>query len=207
MQTHISKRATRGAKRLDDSTMRAWVAKMQSMTATLGIVRLFPGESSHFEIDVDPDTGNHTIYVDCEIVPSGEHVLCKLGFGQDQVYKIPRVNQEVAILIPSDPNSMIKDPLDSGPIIVGLLDSDAPAELDGDDVVVITAPRVIMLSNTIQLGSTAVKLAKESDLQALESAFNTHTHAYAPGTGSPTPTTTPSSTVTPSSGTSKVTGE
>lgn len=173
MRTHKSRRAVRSSKQLDESAMRAWLAKMQPSTTALGVVRQFPGEASHFDIDIDPDTGKQTIYVDVEIVPSSERVFCKLGWGQDQVYKIPRVNQEVAVLIPSSSNSLIKDGLDFDPIIVGILDQDVPAELDGDDVIVITAPRVIMTGQSlIQLAGTD-SLAKHSELVALRDYIQT----------------------------------
>lgn len=122
----------------------------QELVTALGIVRKFPGEASHFEVSTE--YGANEILVDVEIQPTGTRCLCRLGFGNDGVYKIPRVNQEVAVLLPFDPQSLIKDPFDFEPIIVGVLDLNAPTELDGDDIVVISTSRVHIVSDNIKLG-------------------------------------------------------
>lgn len=123
----------------------------QQLTTSLGVVRLFPGETSHFEVETE--NGTNEIMVDVELIPSGEKVLCRLGFGSDGVYKIPRVNQEVAVLVPYSPSSLIKDALDYEAIIVGVLDTNSPEQLDGDDIVVIAATRVHIVSSDIKLGT------------------------------------------------------
>ncbi len=149
------RRGVRGAKRPDNNQMRAWMAS-QELTTSLGVVRKFPGETSHFEIDTD--NGTNEILVDVELMPSGTRVLCRLGFGNDGVYKIPRVDSEVAVLIPYDSSSIIKDSLDFGAIIVGVLDNSAPSQLDDDDIVVLQATRVHLVSSDIKLGTSPATL-------------------------------------------------
>lgn len=151
MRSSVSKRGVRGGKRLDVNQLKALIANTPLVTS-LGVVRQFPGESSHFEISTE--NGTNEILVDVELIPSQTRVQCRLGFGNDGVYRIPRVNSEVAVLIPYDPQSLIKDSLDFEPIIVGVLDTNAPAQLDGDDVVVVEAARVRILSGDIELGDS-----------------------------------------------------
>jgi hypothetical protein len=138
------------SKSVDAQILRAMIGS-QEVTTALGVVRKFPGETSHFFVDTD--NGANEIMVDVELIPSGSRVACRLGFGNDGVYKIPRVDQEVAVLLPFDSSSLIKDPLDFDPIIVGVLDNDAPGELDGDDIVVLKADRVHVISGDIKLGA------------------------------------------------------
>lgn len=151
MRSNVSKRGVRGGKRLEVNQLRDLIARTPMMTA-LGVVRLFPGESSHFEINTE--NGENEILVDVELIPGGERVLCRLGFGNDGVYRIPRVDSEVAVLIPYSPQSLIKDSLDFEPIIVGVLDTSAPSALNGDDVVVLEATKVRILSGDIELGES-----------------------------------------------------
>lgn len=127
------------------------LARAQLVTS-LGVVRKFPGEESHYEISAE--NGEREILVDVELIPSGERVACRLGFGSDGVYRIPRENQEVAVLIPYDPQSLIKDSLDFGAIIVGVLDNDVPSALDSDDVVVIKTGTVKVIADSIDLGDS-----------------------------------------------------
>lgn len=167
---------------MDTQLLRSMIGGQQ-MTTSLGVVRKFPGETSHFDIDTENGTGE--ILVDVELIPSGERVLCRLGFGSDGVYKIPSVNAEVAVLVPYAPSSLIKDSLDYGAIIVGVLDNNAPSQLNGDDIVVIKATRVHLVSDDIKLGDTASDpIVRKSDLDAVITTVNTHTHvvAAAPGT-------------------------
>lgn len=138
-------------RRMDRGVMKAALAA-RTLTSALGVVRKFPGETSHFEID--DENGTREILVDVELMPSRERVLCRLGFGNDGVYRIPRVDQEVAVLINNDPQSMVADPLDDHPIIVGVLDNEAPDELDDDDIVVVKATRVHIVSGDIKLGTS-----------------------------------------------------
>lgn len=151
MRSSVGKRGIRGGKRLDVNQLRELIAKTPMLTS-LGVVRQFPGESSHFEINTE--NGSNEILVDVELIPSQTRVQCRLGFGNDGVYRIPRVNSEVAVLVPYDPQSLIKDSLDFEPIIVGVLDTDAPSALDDDDIVVVQATRVRVLSGDIELGDS-----------------------------------------------------
>lgn len=131
--------------------MREWLASAQLVTS-LGVVRKFPGEESHYEINTE--NGEREILVDVELIPSGTRVQCRLGFGNDGVYRIPRENQEVAVLVPYDPTTLIKDSLDFGPIIVGVLDNEAPSQLDSDDIVVIKTGTVKVIADAIELGDS-----------------------------------------------------
>lgn len=137
---------------MDVNQMRAVLSSAQLVTA-LGVVRKFDGEDSHYEINTE--NGDREILVDVELIPGGERVQCRLGFGNDGVYTIPRVNSEVAVMLPYDPKSLIKDPMDFGPIIVGVLDNDAPSAL-GDDVVIIKRGTVKIFATSIELGEGIV---------------------------------------------------
>jgi hypothetical protein len=164
-------RQRRAAKQPDMALIRRAFADNRLRTA-LGVVRKFPGESSHFEIDTE---NGRDVLIDVELQPNKERVLCRLGFGQDGVYRIPQVGREVAVIIPSDPSSLIADDLDNDPIIVAVLDTDVPAELDSDDIVVISAARVHVISDNTKIGpaaATAPALASESaDLKARIAAW------------------------------------
>jgi len=121
--------------------------------------------------------------MEVELVPSGTRVTCRLGFGNDGVYRIPRVNSEVAVLLPYDPSSMIKDPFDFDPIIVGVLNTEAPAQLTDDT-------RIILDATEIDAGGTAM-LALKQDVADLKSAISTALNALAAGTpGNPVLNTT-----------------
>lgn len=151
----------KGAKSFDAQALRAVVTRMIPMTTALGVVRKFPGEDSHFEIQIDDD-GKREIMVDVELMPRSEKLFCRLGFGQDQIYKIPRVGQEVAVLIPFTRDSLVKDELDSDGFIVAILDTDVPADLDGDDIIVINSPRVKVIADTVIIESADIRLGGEN---------------------------------------------
>lgn len=148
----MRQRGSKGGRSLDLQALRALVQKMVPMTTALGVVRKFPGESSHYEIVIDSETGNREVMVDVELIPNSEKVFCRLGFGQEGVYRIPRVDQEVAVMIPGSRNSLIADELDFDPIIVAILDTDVPSELDDDTTVVVLADKVVIKSDDIRLG-------------------------------------------------------
>jgi hypothetical protein len=150
VKSTVTKRGVRGAKRADTNQLKDWLSNQQLVTS-LGVVRKFSGESSHYEISVE--NGEREILVDVELIPSGTRVQCRLGFGNDGVYRIPRENAEVAVLIPYDPQSLIKDSLDFEPIIVGVLDTEAPSALTGDDIVVISAPKTTVISDNVTIES------------------------------------------------------
>ncbi|HEY6018425.1 MAG TPA: hypothetical protein VIY48_00540 [Candidatus Paceibacterota bacterium] len=151
MRSTVSKRGVRGGKRVDTAQLKDWLSKGEIVTS-LGVVRKFEDQSSHFEVSAE--NGSREILVDVELVPSGSRVTCRLGFGGNGVYKIPPVDTEVAVLIPFDPQSLVKDSLDFEPIIVGTLDVNAPTQLDNDDIVVISSARVHVYSDNILLGTS-----------------------------------------------------
>lgn len=175
---------------MDAQLMRAMIGNQQ-MTTSLGVVRKFSGETSHF--DIDTENGTAEVLVDVELIPSGERVLCRLGFGNDGVYRIPRVDQEVAVLVPYTSNSLIKDSLDYEAIIVGVLDTEAPSQLNGDDIAVIKATRIHLVSDDIKLGDTANDpLVRKSDLDTFIGTYNGHTHTVPiTGAAGTTPSTVP----------------
>lgn len=198
-----------GSQTLDRSVIRRMIMENIPVSTVFGVVRKFPGEDSHFEIQVSDD-GSREVMVDVEIMPRSERMLCRLGFGGDQIFRIPRVGQEVAVIIPTAKNPLTADEYDADGIIVAVMDANVPAELDGDDVVVITAPRVIVLSNSIQLGENAESLATKADVQAVRDDLHLHEHMYIPypggSAGAPVLTTT-GPTVTAPTGTNIVTGD
>lgn len=147
----MGRRGVKGAKRIDAQAMRAMIGQQQ-MTTSLGVVRKFPGETSHFEVDTE--NGTNEIMVDVELIPSGEKVLCRLGFGDEGVFRIPREGAEVAVLIPYNSASLVKDSLDYEGIIVGILNVNAPSQLSDVDTLVIVAPKVKVISADIELGDS-----------------------------------------------------
>ena len=202
MRTTVSKRGVRGGKRPDTNQMKEWLAKGQQVTC-LGIVRKFPGETSHFEIHQEDERVE--VLVDVELSPSQTRIMCRLGFGNDKIFKIPRVDTEVAVLIPYDPQSLIKDPLDYEGIIVGVLDVAIPAELADDDTTLVYASNIKIGDNT------ASPLATKADIDALIStvntlitAYNSHVHTgVTTGAGSSGPTASTASSAANSTGTQK----
>lgn len=150
MRSTVSKRGVRGGKRADTGQIKDWLSKGEMVTA-MGVVRKFDNQTSHFQVSAE--NGSQEILVDVELIPSGTRVTCRLGFGGQGVYRIPQVDTEVAVLIPYDPNSLIKDSLDYDPIIVGSLDLNTPAQLNSDDIVVISSARVHVYSDNILLGT------------------------------------------------------
>lgn len=178
MRSTVSKRGVRGGKRLDVNQLRDLIAKMPMVTA-LGVVRKFPGETSHFEVSTE--NGTNEILVDVELIPSGERVQCRLGFGNDGVYRIPRVNSEVAVMLPFSPQSLIKDSLDFEPIIVGVVNTDAHSDLTDDETVVIEANKVIVVSGDTKIGSSAAteKMMLGTSYTNAESTFLTALNTFA----------------------------
>jgi hypothetical protein len=152
MKTAVSRRGVKGGKRPDTQQMKEWLSKGHVVTS-LGVVRKFPEHNSHYEISTEE--GRREILVDVELVPSGTRTMCRLGFGNDQSFKIPRVDQEVAVLLPFDPQSLIKDPLDFEAIIVGVLDVDVPSEVTGD------GDHVIKASNKVTIDAPTVTCGAE----------------------------------------------
>ncbi len=134
--------------------MRSMIGQQQ-MTTSLGVVRKFPEHESHFEVDTE--NGTNEIMVDVELIPSGTRVLCRLGFGNDGVYRIPREGSEVAVLVPYDSSSLIKDSLDYEAIIVGVLNVNAPSALTSDDTVVIDAAKVHVIADEVRILSDDIE--------------------------------------------------
>lgn len=149
-KTTVSRRGVKGGKRADTNQIKDWIGRGQTVTA-LGVVRKFANQTSHFDISVE--NGTAEILVDVELIPSGARVTCRLGFGGQGIMRIPQVDTEVAVLLPYDPASLIKDAMDFEPIIVASLDVHAPSVLNGDDIIVVSSARVHVYSDNILLGT------------------------------------------------------
>ena len=131
-------RSRKGAKRLDMAEVRS-ALKDGRLWATLGVVRKFPGESSHYEI---LDDG---VIVDVELMPNRERVACRLGTdGGGGVWRVPPEGTEVAVLVPHGD-------LDTDPIITATV-SDAPSQLDGTSTVIVATGTVKVIAPAIELG-------------------------------------------------------
>lgn len=145
----LKHKGAKGSKTLSRADVRELFAT-HSFTTALGVVRKFEGESSHYEID------GGEVLVDVELVPNGEKVLCRLGFGGRGVYSIPAVGSEVAVIIPASPRSLVADDLDNDPIIVAVLEN-APSQLDGDDIVVVKSARVVIIADAaVEVGAAGL---------------------------------------------------
>lgn len=162
----ITRKNRKSVKRADRAIIREAFAN-RTLVSALGVVRKFPGEESHFEISTE--NGSREILVDVELMPHQERIQCRLAYGSDGVYKIPRVDTEVAVLIPMDPQSLVKDELDGQGFIVGIMDTEAPADLD-EGTAVLEAPAINLGAGAIEpviLGETR-KTAETTFLAALE---------------------------------------
>lgn len=150
----------KAVRRPDMSIIRDALAS-RTMITSLGVVRQFPDQPSHF--DIETEEVPREILVDVELVPSGERVLCRLGFGTFGVYSIPAVDQEVAVLIPHDPQSLIKDELENHPIIVGILSTETPGDLVAGTVIVEAPDAAHVRASSVYLGEGADQAAMRGD--------------------------------------------
>lgn len=165
-----SKRGRRGAKTLDLAQLKAALRDGKFWTG-LGVVRVFPGETSHFEIVL---TGEAEPGVDLmvELASNGERLVCRLG-ATGGTWRIPAPGTEVAVLIP-------EGDLESDPIVVAILED--PPGLLGETNIVIAAPggsEVLIYDGS----GTPESLATKADLQAFKNIYDTHTHACTGTTG------------------------
>jgi hypothetical protein len=168
-----TKRERAGAKKLDLGVIRQ--AMMDNRVwSGMGVVRLFEGETSHYQIDTT--AGVADIMVDVELAPNGERLVCRLS-GAAGVWRIPAVGTEVAVIIP-------EGDFDADAIIV--------AELSHPTVGVPgLAPAVtIIMNDTVLVHSgdetEAKPLAFLDDVQTLRDEvaamrliFNAHAHVHA----------------------------
>lgn len=177
----ITYKRKKPVKRVDRQIVREAFAN-RSLVSALGVVRKFPGEESHVEIS--DEAGTREVLIDVELMPHGERIQCRLAYGSDGCYRIPRQGQEVAVLLPMDPQSLVKDELDGTAFIVGVLDTNAPEDLD-EDTAVLEAP-------AIHLGAGADQAvikgdAHNSDLTTFLTALGTYGVALAGLPGMTTP--------------------
>jgi hypothetical protein len=182
-----TKRERAGAKKLDLGVIRQ--AMMDNRVwSGMGVVRLFEGETSHYQIDTT--AGVADIMVDVELAPNGERLVCRLS-GAGGVWRIPAVGAEVVVIVP-------EGDFDADAIIV--------AELSHPTVGVPgLAPAVtIIMNDTVLVHSgdetEAKPLAFLSDVQTLRDEvaamrliFNAHAHilTLTSGTGTAAPPPTP----------------
>lgn len=133
--------------RLDIAQIREALRDGKIWTA-LGVVTVFPGESSHFEIDAD----GGGVIVDVELVPHRERVACRLGSGSGGgVWRIPPAGAEVAVLVPSGE-------LEADPMIVAVV-SDPPTQLtDETETVIVATGTVKVIAPAVELGDSPAAL-------------------------------------------------
>jgi len=122
---------------------------------SMGVVRLFDGETAHWEM-IDGD-----ILVDVELAPNGEPVFCRLGLGTMGCV-IPPVGAEVIVAIPAGD-------LEANPVILAYMGiPDGVSET----IMIIQAPPGGQVKIHDGDSGEAVALVKKSE-------FDNHTH---PGT-------------------------
>lgn len=125
---------------------RVWVA--------LGVVTLFEGETSHYELE-DGD-----LLVDVQLVPNGEPLLCRLGTGHG-IWAIPPVGAEVLVALP-------EGDFEANPVIVGVLISSVPNGLQ-ENTYVVQVPSG---------GTVKIHDGSAGDCKSLvtKEEFNAHSH-------------------------------
>jgi hypothetical protein len=161
MAMRLRKRAT---KSFDITQLKAALAD-DKVHVKMGVVTLFDGESSHWELD-DGD-----LFVDVEIAPQGQPVLCRMstaiGGANLGLWLVPPVGTEVIVAFPDGD-------FEGNPVIIGCMTSGtAPANLSAS-IVVLRCPAGGEVR--IDDGSGAVPLATLADVQAVASAHSGHTH-------------------------------
>ena len=186
-----SKRGSGGAKRIDLTELRA-AMKDERAWASLGLVWLPPGETSHYDLEPDQSGTGTDVLVHVQQMPNGEPLLCRLACAG--VWRIPPVGWEVDLIIPDGE-------LEGGAYIVGAHSpGTVPAALDGDTLAA-EAPQVNVKATAgdavfeasgvvhiAQTGATEQGVALGGDLKTfldgLKTWMNSHTHPTA-GTGAP----------------------
>lgn len=140
----FSKRRRARGKAIDMAQVKSALRDGKAWTS-LGVVRQFPGESSHFEIDGDD------VLVDVELVPSNERVLCRLAAaGGGGFWTVPAVGEEVAVLVP-------EGDIEADPIILGTF-STPPGDVAVDRIIItrgevkIVADHAVIESPNVELG-------------------------------------------------------
>lgn len=186
-----------GARKLSRDTL-ANAIRDKRVWIDVGVVRLFDGESKHYEID------GEDLLVDVELGAEAMPLFCRMastmgGMGRG-VWSIPPIGTEVVVAVP------IGD-LDADPVIVGVLPSGALPEGLDEQTIVITSPKVrieasggdvtLASSSDVRLGTLdAAHPAPRGDaiqatLNALIALFNAHVHTgvtTGPGSSLVTPT-------------------
>lgn len=156
----MSKRGRPGGKRPDVAALREALRDGRVWSA-LGVVRLFDGEASHFEVAADD------VLVDVELSPNGERVFCRMGAGGGAVWSVPSPGTEVVVLVP-------EGDLEADPIIVATLDAAVPGALSASTVVVLapSGGQVVIYDGS----GSAEPVVRKSEYDALKSVFDAHTH-------------------------------
>lgn len=143
----------------------------------IGVVRLFDGETSHYELD------GEDIVVDVELMPERHHALCRLGNGHGGVVRVPAVGTEVLVAVP-------EGDMDCDPVIVAELSSGAVPDGVSESVAVIRVPAGGKLKIHAGSAGDAQPLATKADVETLRgelntfrtAVFNVHTHVSANNT-------------------------
>lgn len=178
-----SQKANYGARKLSRDVM-AQAVRDKRVWVDVGVVRLFDGETSHFELD------GEDLLVDVEIGAEAAPTLCRMatyagGVGGG-VWRVPPVGTEVLVAVPMGD-------YDADPVIVAVLPSGALPEGIDEQTLVIASPKVridaaggditIVAAGNVRLGAldAAHPAARGDTLQAALNAFidlfNTHVHS------------------------------
>jgi hypothetical protein len=169
----------RTAKRLPIDTIKD-VLQDTRVWVKVGVVRLFEGETSHYELD------GADIVVDVEIMPERTPALCRLGVSHGGVWRVPGVGQEVLVAVP-------EGDWDADPVIIAELSSGAVPDGVGPSTAVIQVPTGGQVLVHDGDAGDAVVLATKADVQAVvdeletfRQLYNTHAHIGPLPPGGPT---------------------
>jgi len=165
------KRRRGGSKRLDLAPLKE-ILKDRRCWTCMGTVVVPEGESTHFELITT--NGQADILVDVETQPEGLDLTCRMN--DAAIYRIPKVGDEVAIVIPAGELSFM-------PIIVATMGKGGLPDGVGEDITVIANGEVLIHDGA----GGAEELVKKS-------AYEVHLHPTGTGpSGAPNNATAPTS--------------
>jgi hypothetical protein len=130
-----------GSKRIDLTDFIQAAEDPNNTFVEMAIVKANNGPGSHFEIY--DDNGLKDIYMEVELIPTGEQMTVRLGLGNQAVWRIPEPDTEVVILFPGGSFTgyayiaAITDKTVNGGI---------PSTLDADTYVINNPKKIILTS-------------------------------------------------------------
>jgi hypothetical protein len=163
-----TKRPRHAKRRLDLSGLKQ-ALKDDRVFPCLGLVT-DEDVDSHFDLDGDD------LLVEVALVPGEERVSARLGFGAGPSagsWFIPAVGSEVALMI-------CDGDLEAGVFIVGILSSGAVPDGVAPGVMVIASPSKVLIHDG---AGGAAPVATKADIDALQSAIDSHIHPTTAVTG------------------------